>query len=142
MDGTLVFQDSQLLSFEKNVRVNKINFYLEVFLTVAIYSSSLLVLSIEKDWWGGYLTHHDSDQNQAHNFQDYLKNGKQMYKENPAYVYENTLRLIIVGCAVSSFCTLLFIDVVQIIFTTIRQVEFYFKKLVSQLRNNESIENR
>ena len=34
-----------------------------------------------------------------------------MYKENPAYVYENTFRLIIVGLAISSFCTLVFVDV-------------------------------
>jgi len=115
---------------------------LEVFLTVGIYSSSLLVLSIEKDWWGGYLTHHDTNQNQVHNFQDYLKNGKQMYKENPAYIYENTLRLIIVGCSISSFITLLFIDVLQIIFTTFAQIHYQIKKLISQLKNNESIENR
>lgn len=100
------------------------NFYMEVFLTVGIYVSSLLVLSIEKDWWGGYLTHHDTDKNAVANFSEYLKNGKQMYKENPAYVYENTLRLIIVGCSISSFCTMLLIDVVQIIFSTIRQIEY------------------
>lgn len=65
-----------------------------------------------------------------------------MYKENPAYIYENTLRLIIVGCSISSFITLLFIDVLQIIFTTFAQIHYQIKKLISQLKNNESIENR
>lgn len=29
---------------------------LEIGLTIAIFVSSFLVLTIEKDWWGGYLT--------------------------------------------------------------------------------------
>jgi len=104
---------------------------MEVILTVGIYGSSLLVLTIERDWWGGYLTHHDSNQNQVANFQDYLKNGKQMYKENPLYKFENTLRLIIVGCSISSFWVLLFIDILQIVFTFFRSIEYKIKKVWS-----------
>jgi hypothetical protein len=36
--------------------VNKVNSTLEVCLTLCVFISSFLVLSIEKYWWGGYLT--------------------------------------------------------------------------------------
>ena len=36
--------------------MNKINFYFEIGMTVAVFVSSFLILTIEKDWWGGYLT--------------------------------------------------------------------------------------
>jgi hypothetical protein len=51
-----LYQTSYILSDEMNNKVNKMNFYLELFITFSVFISSFLILSIEKDWWGGYLT--------------------------------------------------------------------------------------
>lgn len=47
---------SHILTDEQNNQVNRINFMIEMSLTIAVFISSFLVLTIEKDWWGGYLT--------------------------------------------------------------------------------------
>lgn len=86
-------------------------------LTLGVYFSSFLVLTIEKDWWGGYLTNNDQNNKMVANFQDYLMNGKQLYRENPIYVFENTVRLIFIGCSISFILNVVLIDVIQIIFT-------------------------
>jgi hypothetical protein len=51
-----LYQTSYILSDEMNNKVNKMNFYLEFFITFSVFISSFLILSVEKDWWGGYLT--------------------------------------------------------------------------------------
>ena len=51
-----LYQQSYVLSDAGNNWVNRVNSMLEVVLTIGIFVSSFLVLSIEKYWWGGYLT--------------------------------------------------------------------------------------
>ena len=51
-----LYQTSYILSDETNDKVNKMNFYMEIFITVSVFLSSFLIITIEKDWWGGYLT--------------------------------------------------------------------------------------
>ena len=65
-----------------------------------------------------------------------------MYKENPAYIYENTFRLIIVGLAISSFCTMVFVDVLQLIFTALSLIVFQIKRCWALLKNNEGVQNK
>lgn len=46
----------------------------------------------------------------AQNFHEWLRNGKQLRRPNPTYVFENTIRLMIVGCSISFFMVMLFLD--------------------------------
>ena len=45
-------------------------------MTLSVYFSSFLILTIEKDWWGGYLTNNENDNKMVADFKDYLLNGK------------------------------------------------------------------
>lgn len=51
-----LYQRSYLLTAEQNDRLNRLNSVLEIGLTLSIFISSFLILTVEKDWWGGYLT--------------------------------------------------------------------------------------
>jgi hypothetical protein len=51
-----LYQTSYILSDETNNKVNKCNFYMELFITFSVFISSFLIITIEKDWWGGYFT--------------------------------------------------------------------------------------
>lgn len=73
--------------------MNKMNFYMEITMTVAVFISSFLIITIEKDWWGGYLT---SD------LPEKIFDFKNV-KQNPSYRIENTIRLIILGISMSFF---------------------------------------
>ena len=53
--------------------------YLEIILTLSVFLSSFLILTLEKDWWGGYLTA-DHNSQEAHNFKEWLANGKRFKK--------------------------------------------------------------
>ena len=44
-----------MLSDRVNNQLNKVNFLMEIGLTLSIFASSFLILTIERDWWGGYL---------------------------------------------------------------------------------------
>lgn len=46
-----LYQLSHLLTDSQNNRINKLNFYLEVLLTLNIFISSFLVLTLEPDFW-------------------------------------------------------------------------------------------
>ena len=59
--------------------INKLNFYLEIILTLSVFLSSFLIITLEKDWWGGYLTA-DHNSQEAHNFKEWLANGKRFKK--------------------------------------------------------------
>jgi uncharacterized membrane protein YraQ (UPF0718 family) len=50
--------------------MNKANFYLEIGVTIAVFLSSILILTIEKDWWGGYLTEKQERGGYWSNFKD------------------------------------------------------------------------
>mmetsp|Transcript_11523 Transcript_11523/g.17370 ORF Transcript_11523/g.17370 Transcript_11523/m.17370 type:complete len:172 (+) Transcript_11523:29-544(+) len=52
----VVYRESGFLSFNANNKANKLNFGLEIVLTLCVFLSAFLVLTIEKDWWGGYLS--------------------------------------------------------------------------------------
>ena len=54
--------------------MNRYNFYLEIVLTLTILLSSFLVISIEKDWWGGY------EKEEPVSFKEWLANGKKFKK--------------------------------------------------------------
>ena len=105
-----LYQRSYLLSDEQNDKLNRVNSVLEIALTFSIFISSFLILSVEKDWWGGYLSVEKNSQI-AQNFHEWLKNGKQLRKPNPSYYVENTVRFIIVGCSISFFMVMLFLDI-------------------------------
>ena len=80
------------------------NFYLDFGLTASIFLSSFLVITVEKDWFGGYLSDGDSTSDQQNiNMMAYLRDGKKVYKSNPVYIVENTIRLIIIGISISFF---------------------------------------
>ena len=54
-ENSSLYKPSLLFSSKANDQINKANFYLEVVLTCCIFLSGLLTLTMEKDWWGGYL---------------------------------------------------------------------------------------
>jgi hypothetical protein len=74
-----LYYKSHTISDKLNNKINKLNFYLEIFLTLSVFLSSFLILTLEKDWWGGYLTA-DHNSQEAHNFKEWLANGKRFKK--------------------------------------------------------------
>lgn len=80
-------------------------------MTLSIFVSSFFVISIEKDWWGGYLGS-DKNSTQAKNFNEWLLNGKKLTKPNPVYLLENMLRLIVMGTSISFFTLITFLEIV------------------------------
>ena len=59
-ESTALYHMSHSLNHNQNNKLNRVNSMLEIGLTISIFVSSILVLTIEKDWWGGYLS---SDKN-------------------------------------------------------------------------------
>jgi hypothetical protein len=55
-----LYRFSTMLNESQNNTINRLNFYLEFGLTVSIFLSSFLVITVEKDWFGGYLSDGDS----------------------------------------------------------------------------------
>jgi hypothetical protein len=96
--------------------VNRINFYLEIGLTLSIFLSSFLILSIEKDWWGGYLSA-EKNVKVAHNFNEWMNYGKRMSKPNPRYIFENTIRLIVIGSSITFFLLMSIVECTQVFVT-------------------------
>jgi len=74
-----LYYKSHTISDKLNNKINKLNFYLEIILTLSVFLSSFLILTLEKDWWGGYLTA-DHNSQEAHNFKEWLANGKRFKK--------------------------------------------------------------
>ena len=63
---------SYLLTPENNIRLTKINRRLEMFLSLSVFFSGFLVLSIEKNWWGGYLSWSEVPTNEAQSYSDMM----------------------------------------------------------------------
>ena len=83
---------------------------------MSIFVSSFLILTIEKNWWGGYLTS-DKNSHVAQNFNEWLNNGKKMKVPNPSYLFENTVRLIVIGSSITFFLLMSFVEIIQAIIT-------------------------
>ena len=111
--------------------MNKINFYTEIGMTVAVFVSSFLILTIEKDWWGGYLT----SEPEKTFWHDYRK-----VRSNPKYTIENTIRLVILGISISFFMVIILLELTQSIFTLyyliFRKSREAFHKLMSKFTPN------
>lgn len=103
---------SHTLTDLQNNQVNRINFMLEMGLTLSIFLSSFLILTIEKDWWGGYLTQERGEKPHESPAKEHKKLEKTKVP-NPAYIYENTIRLIIIGSSISFFLVMAFVDCIQ-----------------------------
>lgn len=86
-------------------------------MTISVFLSSFLVITIEKDWWGGYLSGRESDEEKSKNWNSILKDGRHLYKANPTYVFENTIRLIMIGVSISFFQQIAFTEVIQLIYS-------------------------
>jgi hypothetical protein len=98
------------LSDEQNDKINRLNFILEAVLTSFIFLSSVLTLTMEKDWWGGVLGPDKHYTKTAMSFDEWMRNGKKMIRPNPAYFYQNLVRLCIVGTSITFFLVMSFID--------------------------------
>jgi hypothetical protein len=66
-----LYQTSYLLTAQQNDKLNRINSALEICLTLSIFISSFLILTVEKDWWGGYLSV-EKNSHMAQNFHEWL----------------------------------------------------------------------
>ena len=76
--------------------------------------SAFLILTIEKNWWGGYLTQQE-DQVKLYTFQEFMLNGQKLFKikkPNPAYRVENTIRMAIVGVSIAFFMIFCFVEII------------------------------
>jgi len=108
-----MYEKSFILGADSNNQVNMLNFYLECGASISVFLSGLLILTIEKDWWGGVLSSNEDAHFEPTSFIDAMHRRHQVYhlvKPNPGYRIENCLRLIIVGIAVSSFVVLSMIE--------------------------------
>lgn len=116
------------MSDDNNDILNKINYYFEIGMTVAVFISSFLILTLEKDWWGGYLT---GEQEKTF-WYDYKK-----VKPKPEYMIENTIRLVILGVSISFFMVIILCELTQTVFTIyylmFRKLRENFYKLMSKI---------
>lgn len=112
---------------------------MEIILTLGIFVSSILVLSIEKNWWGGYLSMEESDDNipnveliksqgprhmihfaltwfhqRAHLIHQHRV--FQTYKQE-LYTLNNLIRLVIVASSISFFVIISMLEVLQLALT-------------------------
>jgi len=116
------YQQSNLISDEANKSINKLNSNIEITLTVFIFISSFLVLSIEKYWWGGYLSWNDSSEDRMmvssimsgiHHIKHHIKKTDiYLQYEHEFYVINNMIRLTIVGSSIAFFMILSLLDVI------------------------------
>jgi hypothetical protein len=94
---------------------------MEIILTVGIFLSSFLVLSIEKNWWGGYLTEENTRfHNKAALFLEPIHSHRifQTYKQE-LYAFNNLLRLVIVANSISFFIIISLLEIFQKIITLV-----------------------
>jgi hypothetical protein len=115
-----------------NDKINRLNFSLEIILTISIFLSSFLVISIEKDWWGGYEEKHNAPFDIKELFK---KKNEIREKQDPAYVFENTIRLMIVGCSISFFMVLTLTELAQSLVTTIFNIANKLKQCFKKMSN-------
>ena len=98
-----------MLTDSQNDRLNRINFGLEILLTVSIFVSSFLVLTLEKDFWTDSET---TRQKQMESFANFMRHGKGMTKKNPVSVL-GVLRLMLIGSSISFFMAMSFLEIVS-----------------------------
>ena len=96
---------------------------MEIILTIFIFVSSILVLSIEKYWWGGYLTwniepsedkpfYNNSLYKNLHQMKHNIKNHEwYIHYENELYTINNMMRLTVVASSIAFFMILSLLDV-------------------------------
>lgn len=90
------------------------NSFLEIALTLGIFLSSFLVLSIEKYWWGGYLTQpHHHLMRHLHSHSWYAA-----YKAE-LYTVDNFIRFVIVASAISFFMMISCLELAQAVATVV-----------------------
>ena len=96
--------------------VNTINSRLEILLTLFVFASSFLVLSIEKYWWGGFLT--TATQPVHYQIGHHLTKIQllETYRQE-LYTINNLIRLIIVASSISFFMIITLIETLQMIIT-------------------------
>jgi hypothetical protein len=81
-DTKALYQTSLLFSNETNDRINKINFCLELTLTLCIFASGILTLTLERDWWGGEFTASEHSSKPAGNYTEWVNNGYKLTAPN------------------------------------------------------------
>jgi len=111
--------------------INKFNSHMEIILTIFIFVSSILVLSIEKYWWGGYLTwniepsedtpfYNNSLYKNLHSMKHHITNHEwYVYYESELYTINNMARLTVVASSIAFFMILSLLDITQVYVTGI-----------------------
>ena len=94
-----------------------------MFLSLSVLFSGFLVLSIEKNWWGGYLSWSELPKNEAQSYSDmmlslyHFKN--KWTKAGATYKHElytigNFMRLTIVSDSLTFFMVISLLDLMQL----------------------------
>ena len=114
-----------------NYTINKFNSRMEIILTIFIFVSSVLVLSIEKYWWGGYLTWNIEPSDDTplfnnvvylhlHSMKHHIKQHEwYIYYEHELYTINNMIRLTVVASSIAFFMILSLLDITQLYVTGI-----------------------
>lgn len=111
METAALYQHSHLLSEQSNNKLNFFNFYSEAALTLSVFVSSLLVITLEKDWWT-FETKPKDAKAQAVNMNDFFSGGAMQKGPDTAHVTINTTRDIILAISISFFVIVTFIEIV------------------------------
>lgn len=98
------YHNSNIISSFNNYMVNKFNSYFETILACTVLLSSVLVLSVEKYWWGGYFSWNSGNTNVAHFWN--------MSLGHEFYTILNIVRFGIVGASLSFFLIISFLDII------------------------------
>jgi len=99
------YHNSNVLSSFNNYWVNLFNSTFESILGCLVLVSSFLVLSAEKNWWGGYFSWNSGV--------SHVPKFANMTYGHEFYTIMNIVRFGIVGASLSFFLIISFLDIIQ-----------------------------
>lgn len=113
-----LYQQSHMLTDFQNDKVNRANFYLEMFMTLNVFLCSFLVLTLEKDFWvDSAQTKHE----QMQEFTDWVNRRKDIGRQH-SLGWFSTLRLMLIGVSISFFMVMMFVEIVVNMFAALIHV--------------------
>jgi len=120
-----------LLSDVQNDKINKFNFALEVILTLSIFFSSFLIISVEKDWWG---TQAVEDTDSLRVDPPWMKKIKDKFKPSELQVICNVLRLQVIGWSIAFFIQVILLELSQSCFTCKSVILVRFQECIQRIK--------
>lgn len=115
----------------QNDKINKFNFALEVILTLSIFFSSFLIISVEKDWWG---TQAVQETDSLRVDPPWMKKIKDKFKPSELQIICNVLRLQVIGWSIAFFIQVILLELSQSCFTCNSVIHVRCQECISRIK--------